>query len=359
MYRRVVFDDDDENDDEVIAMQRRPKIFYERVNYLELYDDHDFLNRFRLSKATFNTILRLIENEISPPSTRNKAILPPSKLYMMLRYLATGSFLLCISDFAGVSESSARRYVHQVCRAIARQRPNFISFPTNDVDEKRIVNGFYSLSRFPRVVGAVDCTHIKIQSPGGDNAEIFRNRKGWFSTNTQCVCNPWLKIMDIVARWPGSCHDQIIFDNSNVKHKFETGVIKGYLLGDGGYEVKPYLMTPLLNPTTRSQQLYNESHIRTRNVIERCFGVMKRRFPVLSKGLTVDLKNTQAIIVACAVLHNVCIEMHDILPDDELMEENNRNNDVNHRDDHNVNLAGTRGRQQRDRLVNDHFANLQ
>lgn len=63
---------------------------------------------------------------------------------------------------------------------------------------------------------------------------------------------------------------------------------------------------------------------------------MKRRFPVLSKGLTVDLKNTQAIIVACAVLHNVCIEMHDKLPDDELMEENNRNNDVNHRDDHNV-----------------------
>ena len=70
MYHRVLFDDDNENDDEVIAMQRRPKIFYERVNYLELYDDHDFINRFRLSKATFNTILRLIENEISSPSTR-------------------------------------------------------------------------------------------------------------------------------------------------------------------------------------------------------------------------------------------------------------------------------------------------
>lgn len=71
------------------------------------------------------------------------------------------------------------------------------------------------------------------------------------------------------------------------------------------------------------------------------------------------MKNTQAIIVACAVLHNVCIEMHDTLPDDELMEENNRNNDVNHRDDHNVNLTGTRVNKERDRLVNDHFANLQ
>lgn len=70
MYRRILFDEDNANDDEVIAMQRRPRIFYERVNYLELYDDHDFINRFRLSKSTFNTILRLIENEISPPSTR-------------------------------------------------------------------------------------------------------------------------------------------------------------------------------------------------------------------------------------------------------------------------------------------------
>lgn len=85
---------------------------------------------------------------------------------MALRYLATGLFLLDISDFAGVSESSACRYVHQVCRAIARQRPKFISFPTNSVDIKKVVNGFYGQSKFPRVIGAVDCTHIKINSPG-------------------------------------------------------------------------------------------------------------------------------------------------------------------------------------------------
>lgn len=78
--------------------------------------------------------------------------------------------------------------------------------------------------------------------------------------------------MDIVARWPGSSHDQIIFDNSAAKMKFETGIIRGYyLLGDSGYEVTPYLMTPLLNPSTPAQHLYNESHIRTRNVVERLY----------------------------------------------------------------------------------------
>ncbi|CAI6345284.1 unnamed protein product [Macrosiphum euphorbiae] len=271
MNHRILFDyyEDDEIDEAVIALQQRPRIFYERVNYLELYDNHDFISRFRTSKETFRTLLRLIEADISPPSQRNRAILAPCKLYMVLRYLATGSFLLTVADLTGASESSACRYIHQVCRAIARHRSKYIYFPKNAVNMRKVVSGFYNCSRFPRVVGAVDCTHIKIQSPGGDNAETFRNRKGYFSINTQCICNPWLKIMDIVARWPGSCHDQIIFDNSSIKSKFETGILKGYLLGDGGYEVKPYLMTPLLNPTTRSQQLYNESQIRTRNVIER------------------------------------------------------------------------------------------
>jgi len=88
---------------------------------------------------------------------------------MMLRYLATGSFLLAISDFVGVSESSACRYIHQTCRlsrAIAKQKSKFMPFLMNDVDTKKVITGFYSRSRFPRVIGAIDCTHVKIQSPG-------------------------------------------------------------------------------------------------------------------------------------------------------------------------------------------------
>lgn len=75
------------------------------------------------------------------------------------------------------------------------------------------------------------------------------------------IRNSWLKIMDIVARWPGSCHDQIVFNNSVVEHKFESKAIKGYLLSDGSYEIKPYLMTPLLILITQSEKLYNKSHI--------------------------------------------------------------------------------------------------
>ena len=33
---------------------------------------------------------------------------------------------------------------------------------------------------FPGVVGAIDGTHVKIESPGGPNAEVYRNRKSFF-----------------------------------------------------------------------------------------------------------------------------------------------------------------------------------
>lgn len=68
---------------------------------------------------------------------------------------------------------------------------------------------------------------------GGEDAEIYRNRKSIFSLNTQVICGPNLKIQDIVARWPGSTHDAVIFNNSRVLGRFENGEFgRGILLGN-------------------------------------------------------------------------------------------------------------------------------
>lgn len=47
------------------------------------------------------------------------------------------------------------------------------------------MNQFYEIAHFPSVIGCIDCIHIHIVNPGGNNGEIFRNRKGWFSLNVQ------------------------------------------------------------------------------------------------------------------------------------------------------------------------------
>lgn len=64
----------------------------------------------------------------------------------------------------------------------------------------------------------------------------------------------------------------------------------------------------------RGEHLYNEAHIRTRNSVERLFGVWKQRFPVLAYGFRCNLEVVLTSIVATAVLHNIATDMGEDLP---------------------------------------------
>lgn len=61
------------------------------------------------------------------------------------------------------------------------------------------------------------------------------------------------------------------------------------------------------NPILPQEILFQEALLRTRNVVERSYGVWKRRFPILSLGIKLDYTRVQAVIVACAVLHNIAV----------------------------------------------------
>ncbi|XP_039287880.1 putative nuclease HARBI1 [Nilaparvata lugens] len=197
--------------------------------------------------------------------------------------------------------------------------------PTNE-EISRTKSDFFQMRRFPNVVGCIDCTHVKIQSPGGQDAELYRNRKGYFSINVQAICNAQLVFTEITARWRGSVHDSIIFNKSKIHADLEAGLYRGsscYLLGDSGYPCRNFLLTPLLHPANEAERRYNNAHIQTRNTIERAFGVWKRRFPCLSIGLRTKIQTTLMIITATAVLHNIAIQQKEqpLMDNDEVMEE--------------------------------------
>lgn len=87
------------------------------------------------------------------------------------------------------------------------------------------------------------------------------------------------------------------------------------LVGDNGYACRNYLIPPLDFVTTPEEQLFQESQVRTRNPIERCFGVWKRRFPVLALGIRLKADRLESVIVATAVLNNICtLENEDVPP---------------------------------------------
>ncbi|XP_049515742.1 putative nuclease HARBI1 [Dermacentor silvarum] len=200
--------------------------------------------------------------------------------------------------------------------------PQLVKLP-NATEAAVIMEEFYAMARFPGVSGCIDCTHVRMKNPGGEDAEVFRNRKGYFSINVQAITGPQLQFFDLVASWPGSAHDSRIFDNSWARVQYERGTVPGILLGDKGYPCRSYLMTPFRDRRTKDspQHRYNKSLSRTRCSVERTFGVWKRRFPCLD--MTLQIKTSVPIVItACAALHNFSHLLREPIPPPPQSQEN-------------------------------------
>ncbi|XP_066596449.1 putative nuclease HARBI1 [Prorops nasuta] len=297
--------DEDRMANNEIARRRLYRV-YIRHNHLLFLNDEEFRYRFRLNKTQFQEVLLQIESKIVQRELNN-AVPPVIQLLATLRFYATGCFLQMIGDFSGMCTKTAQTIVHRVSFAIADLLKRYVKLPQSDLEiMENAKNNFY-ISGMIRVAGAIDCVHICIESYGGDDAELWRNRKGFFSINTQCLVNSDLEILDIVVRWPGSTHDSTIFEHSRLKQRLDNMELKNcVILGDRGYPNGKYLITPLANPTTPAEILYNEAHIRTRCMVERCFGIWGRMFSVLTIGSRFKTPvRTINVIIATAILYNI------------------------------------------------------
>ncbi|KAJ2940972.1 hypothetical protein O0L34_g10235 [Tuta absoluta] len=204
---------------------------------------------------------------------------------------------------------------------LAAKHNQFIKYPHTTAGKTAIRQGFTSLGQYNRhpglrkIDGAIDCTHVRIvDTPGVTHHEAFRNRKSYFSINVQAVVGPFGEFLDVVARWAGSTHDSRIFQMSSIRMKYVQRTYDGILVGDRGYPCLQFLLTPVSSPTSVAEEVYNKVQSRTRNIVERSFGMWKRRFPCLRRGLGNKLSTVSNIIMACAVLFNIGLQANDDTP---------------------------------------------
>lgn len=109
-----------------------------------------------------------------------------SKLLIALRFYAIGTFYHAIGDMFGVSKTIVQQSVFEESFLISTKlRSRFITMPQTQQELLNAKCDFMRLSGFPLCIAAVDGTHILIQSYGGNDAEVYRNRKMTFSHNCQ------------------------------------------------------------------------------------------------------------------------------------------------------------------------------
>ncbi|XP_017461174.1 PREDICTED: putative nuclease HARBI1 [Rhagoletis zephyria] len=186
---------------------------------------------------------------------------------------------------------------------------------------------FFRTCGIPGVVGAVDGTHIQMIRPV-ENEHLYFNRKLKHSLNAMVICDHNMKIRAVDGRYGGACHDSHIWNISGerryLKGNYENGESGTWILGDSGYPLEPWILTPYRNVAENSHEAkFNENFAKGRCIIERCFGVLKARFRCLlaSRELHYAPQKCVQILNACCALHNICILYKIAAPSDIPVEE--------------------------------------
>ncbi|XP_046400480.1 putative nuclease HARBI1 [Ischnura elegans] len=130
---------------------------------------------------------------------------------------------------------------------------------------------------------------------------------------------------------------------------------KVWLLGDSGYRLEPWLLTPVLGMVMPNspEDRYNRALRRARNTVERCIGLLKSRWRCLLKHRVLHYMPNKAsrIINACAVLHNMCLDRNV-----QLEEEVEEEIEVEEGPQPNIEGDQREGRVVRNRVIATHFS---
>lgn len=270
----------------------------------------DVRNCKQLLRFESNSIDFLAAEFLNETDSRGGALSPRKQMEIFLRFVADPGFQSGIAEDFGVHRTTACKTISYVMNKIIDRSGNWIHFPSTaaEVNEAKLL--WQENYRMPSVIGALDCTHVVIRKPVLHGDEYI-NRKGDITLNVQATCGGRERFTSLTAEWPGSVHDARIWRTSPIRgimSRFDGGAC---LLGDSGYGLSPWLITPFKPPTNGGERHFNLCHAKERVIIERCFGQLKKRFPILGNCVRVSLQRVPKVIVCCGVLHNIAKFLND------------------------------------------------
>lgn len=177
------------------------------------------------------------------------------------------------------------------------------------------------------------------------------------SLTLQGICDSKLRFLDVYTGIPSKIHDARILKLSFIGAELPSLCSpKYYILGDSAYSIREYLLTPYRDygNLSESERKFNLNFCRTRVKIENAFSLLKNRFRQLIRLDFHSVETMAKFIMACCVLHNICINMDDSPPDDfeEIVSSESDNNDDPLAEDRRDNLLTQLGQMKRNEVKN-------
>jgi hypothetical protein len=281
-----------------------------------------FTRMYRLSPASFDNVLALIEPKLLPQRKMAKYFVPPIiKLCLGLRVLAGGSYL-DLSFGYDVPHSTVHFYAWQALHAIDQSTDPFldnIKSPTMQTAEvlEKLERGFAELCNFQLrgTVAAGDGVVFWMQMPTAEEVEgdvtSYFTRKGYYAFGLQAFCDSKCRFVMISSKLCLSTNGNTTYIVTQLSKDIKGGKLarQYHVVLDEAYPCTEQEMSPWKGrnlPVERDAfNYYLSLH---RQVIERAFGLLVQRWGMFWRPLRLSmLHRGVAVCVACR-LHNICID---------------------------------------------------
>lgn len=159
-----------------------------RHNVFEM-EDVEFIRTFRVSKELVSVILESLDPFMQHNGGAT-SLSPQNKLFAALNFFATGGYQRLLGQRYSLQmcQSSVSNCIKEMTNVIFEHlKQEWIKFPVTTEEKREKKFRFMEETRFPGVIGCIDCTHIKILKPSVEENN-YLNIKGFHSKNVQIVC---------------------------------------------------------------------------------------------------------------------------------------------------------------------------
>lgn len=215
------------------------------------------------------------------------------------------------------SGETISRHFNNVLRALKSLSREFLQLPPVSTPLQILEsNRFYPY--FEDCIGVIDGMRIPAHVPAKDQSR-FRNRKGILTQNVLAACTLDLQFIFVYPGWEGSATDsrvlRAVLDDPDQNfppipegkyYLVDTGYVNtdGFIAPFPGirYHLPEYRGANLL--PRNANELFNHRHASLGNAIQKCFDVLKTRFPILKLAPQYAFHTQRDIVIAACVIHN-------------------------------------------------------
>ncbi|KAL6841673.1 hypothetical protein ACP4OV_028502 [Aristida adscensionis] len=290
-------------------------------------DDGLFRKIFRMRRSVFLRIVHAL-GEWSPYFTKRtdiccrQGLSPLQKCTAAIRMLMRGSPADAVDKYIQIGASTAMECLEQFAEGVIEQfgREYFRSPTSADMQRLHQIGEDCG---FPGMLGNIGCMHWEWEScPPKWMRRLNHSDRGFATFVLEAIASQDLWIWHASFSVVGSINETNLLNQSPLF----TGVLKGrappvqfsinkrkydkgYYLANEIYPECNVFLKTICFPQTEKERLFARYHEKAGKDVQRAFGVLQSRFPIVLGPIRYFQQATLGkIFQACVILHNMAIE---------------------------------------------------